>query len=203
MRLILDSDVFCVLGSAGLLRDTVDLFGLKPSDCGRLPALPYMLRRGRLRRSLGAEACEELLALADEFPVIAVPGSVWLDRLALVEAIDPGEAQIFALAADHGLIVVSGDKRALRALRLIDGYPEALRQRVVILEAVLLALCARLGSDEVGRRCQPLMSLDQVVRICFSPSNAEPIEALWSYHRTLSAELQPLELWSPPWGATT
>lgn len=49
-RLLLDTDIFCKLGVADLLDDTLSILGLKYSDCSRLPALPHMLRRGRLVR---------------------------------------------------------------------------------------------------------------------------------------------------------
>ena len=45
MRLLIDSDAFCKLAASGLLSDAAALFN---GECGRLPALPHMLRRGQL-----------------------------------------------------------------------------------------------------------------------------------------------------------
>ena len=197
MRLLVDTDAFCKLGVGGVFRDAIGLFGAELSECGRLPALPYMLQRGRLRKLFGPNACDALLPVANELPVSFQPSDEWLDRLTPIQEIDPGEAQIFASGAEAGLIIVSGDKRALRALKDVAGFPNALSGRIVVLEAILLALCDRLGPDEVRKRIQALAALDTMVQISFSPENPDPQNALLSYYRDLATELSPLVLWNP------
>ena len=197
MRLLVDTDAFCKLAVGGVLHDAIGLFGADLSECGRLPALPHMLRRGRLRKVFGPEACGALLPVANEMPVAIQPSDVWLDRLTPVRAIDPGEAQIFASGAEAGLFVVSGDKRALRALKDVAGFANALSGRIVVLEAILLALCDRLGLDEVLNRIQALVAFDTVVKVSFSTGNQDPRDALLSYYRDLAAKLDPLVLWNP------
>jgi hypothetical protein len=197
MRLLVDTDAFCKLAVGGVLHDAITLLGADLSECGRLAALPHMLRRGRLRKAVGPEACDTLISVTNELPVAIQPSDTWLDRLTPFGAIDPGEAQIFAAAAETGLIVVSGDKRALRVLKDIAGFPEALSGRIVVLEAILLALCDRLGPDEVRRRIHALIPLDTMVKVSFSTGNPDPREALHSYFTSLTAELAPLVLWDP------
>jgi hypothetical protein len=102
---------------------------------------------------------------------------------------------LLATAAEIGVPVLTNDKRALLAVRSIEGFPEALSGRIVVLEAVLIALCERLGVGEVRRRLQPVVSTDQMIRVCFSAENPEPLAALTSYYRHLSAEVAPLVLW--------
>ena len=198
MRLLLDSDVFCKLGVGKLLDDTLVVLGAGIGDCGRLPALPYMLRKGRLPKTYGAEACLGLVAVAKKMKPIPAPQATWLDRLTSVQAIDAGEAQLFALAAQDSLIVATGDKRALLALKDIDGYPAALAGRIVVLEAILLALCARLGPAEVRRRLGSLTASDATLKVCFSASNPDPRTGLESYYRSLVDEVRPLRLWERP-----
>lgn len=200
MRLLVDTDAFCKLGVGGVFRDAIGLFGADLSECGRLPALPYMLQRGRLRKVFGPKACDALLPIANKLPVAIQPSDEWLDRLTPFQDIDPGEAQIFASGAEAGLIIVSGDKRALRALKDIAGFANALSGRIVVLEAILLALCDRLGPDEVRKRIQALVALDTVVQVSFSTGNPDPRDALLSYYRDLAAELGPLVLWNPRQG---
>ena len=48
-RLLVDTDAYCKLGVAELLVDAVAVLGVAVDECGRLAALPFMLRRGRLR----------------------------------------------------------------------------------------------------------------------------------------------------------
>lgn len=200
MRLLVDTDAFCKLGIADLLTDAIALFGAELRECGRLPALPYMLRRGSLPRSYGNAACERLIPVAERMPAVSEAPGTWLDRLALLPDIDPGEAIIFSVAADAELPVISGDLRALRALKDVEGFPEALAGRVVILEALLLGLCRALGPGSVKEGVEPLRKVDTVVGICFSPENRDPEQGLRSYLEERRVELSPLVLWDPPKG---
>lgn len=106
MRVLLDTDAFCKLASADLLEPSLEILGCQLSDCARLRALPYMLGRGRLHEQYGDEASAALVLAAEKVPIMSPPGDEWLDRLAQVEAIDPGEAQIFAKAAEGGQMVI-------------------------------------------------------------------------------------------------
>lgn len=200
MKLLVDTDAFCKLGMTGLLQDAALTLGAELGDIRRLPALPHMLRRGSLRKRFGAEACDGLIAIAESMPIVAEPSVVWLEKFTAIDAIDPGEAQLFAVAAESGVMVLSGDKRALAALKAIAGVPAVLAGRIVVLEAVLLALCERLGADEVRRRVMVLARLDKVVGICFSAGNPDPQEALRSYYKSVAAEVEPLVLWDPVLG---
>ena len=197
MRLLLDTDAFCKLAAGGLLDDAIAHLGGDMATCGRLAALPHMLRRGKLRRTLGAETCDAILAVAEALPVIGQPTSKWLDGLAHIDSIDPGEAQIFAFAAETSAVVLSGDKRALRALKAVQGLPQLISGRIVVMEAILIGLCERLGVDEIRRRVQPIVAWDKMIQICFSPTNLKPQDALRSYFRSLASELEPIVLWSP------
>ena len=197
MELLVDTDIFYKLATGGLFCDALRLLGISLTECGRLPALPYMLRRGHVRRTIGPEMCDALMPIVDEIPVLIQPSNDWLDRLTPIHTIDPGEAQIFAVAAEYGMFVMSGDKRALRALRDVDGFPNALEDRIIVLEAVLIALCNDLGPQEVRQRVRPILDLDVTIRVCFSNLDTNPIEGLRSYFDHVSNELTPLVLWSP------
>lgn len=198
MELLVDTDAFCKLAVAGLLEDAIRLLGAALSDCRRLPALPHMLRRGRLRKKYGAEVCDRLVPLAESIPAIAQSTGAWLARLTAIEAIDPGEAQILAVAAEGGAVVLTDDKRALRAVKDVAGLPGALVGRIVVLENVLLALCDHIGANEVRQRIQPLRSHDVVVSVCFSDAVSNPRDGLQSYFQSIAAEVAPLVLWVPP-----
>lgn len=203
MALLVDGDAFCKLGVSGMLADAAEILGVKISDCARPPALPYMLRRGALVRAYGAEACAALRPDALEMESAPAPDATWLDKLASVDGIDPGEAILFAAAAQHGAHVLTGDKRAVIALKGVPGYPAALSGRIVVFEAMLLALCARLGHVEVRRRLGSLTATDKTLIVCFSAANPDPREALVSYYSSLAADVQPLILWDPGPGETT
>lgn len=200
MRLLVDTDVFCKLGVANLFDDAVSALGFQRSDCGRLPALPYMLRRGPIPKLYGAAPCAALIPTAESIASFPTPDASWLDRLAKCQDVDPGEAQLFALAAQKSLIALSGDKRALRALKDADGLPAALSGRIVVFEALLLLLCEHFDAATLRNRLVPLVDKDIMVRICFSDDSADPRDGLRSYYSKLSDEVAPLMLWDPQQG---
>ena len=57
MSVLVDSDILCKLAIADLLEPALQTLGYEVERCARLPALPYMLRRGRLRESYGPCSC--------------------------------------------------------------------------------------------------------------------------------------------------
>lgn len=200
MRLLVDTDAFCKLGIAGLLNDSAGLFSAQLRECGRLPALPYMLRRGRLLRSYGETACKALIPVAEHMPAVSEPSGPWLERLSPIPDVDPGEAILFSAAAEAGLPVITGDMRALRAVKNVDGFSEALAGRVVVPEAVLLGLCTTLSPDSLRASLELLRGKDRMLDACFSPENRDPKQGLRSYLRSRKAELAPMVLWDPPKG---
>ena len=197
MRILIDTDAFCKLSVGGVLQDSLKLFDVDLSECGRLPALPNMLRRGRLRTRYGSEMCDSLLSVSMNMPVIESLSDSYLDLLIDMPDIDPGEAQLFAKAADTDLYLITGDKRSLRALKNVEEMRDALSGRIVVLESMLLELCETLGLEEMRRRIQGLGPFDNVVGICFSEHNDDPTACLVSYFHGLAAEVRPLTLWDP------
>lgn len=173
MNLLVDTDAFCKLGVAGLIEDAAGVFGARLPDCGRLPALPHMLRRGALVKRYGRNACDALILHAEAMPVLPKPGAAALDPLAANDAVDPGEAQLFAASAEFDLLVVSGDKRAMRALKHVREIHAPLARRLVTLEAILLKLCERIGLEDLRRRVGPLAVHDKAIGVCFSRGSPE------------------------------
>ena len=197
MKLLFDTDAFCKLGIAGLLADAAGVFGADLSDCGRLAALPYMLRRGRLLRRYGRDACSALIPLAEKMPVCPQPHDSSVEPFALNEAIDPGEVQLFSAAAEFDLMVISGDKRAIRALKHVTAVRAALAGRIVVLEGILLTLCEQLGPEGLRRRVAPLSAHDTAIAVCFSPGSSDSRDALRSYYESVVAGVHPFLLWNP------
>ena len=180
-----------------VLTDAITALGVEVEECGRLAALPYMLKRGRLRRKFGDEASDALVPLAEVMPLAIQPSAGWLEPLTAVDSIDPGEAQLLAASAERGLLLLTGDKRGLHGVKDIPGYAEALDGHVVVFEAILAELCVQLGAKEIGSRIRPLEGVDIAIGVCFSASNAFPLIGLLSYYEDLSANLGPLNLWRP------
>ena len=197
MRLLVDTDVYCKLAVSDLFLDAVKLLGANLSACGRLPALPHMLARGRLRRTYGPEVCEELIPEVLSIPTISAPRGPLFDQLAALPSIDPGEAQLFAVSAELDALVITGDKRALDSLKQTRVGLNELFGRIVVFEAILIALCDRLGAEVVRERIQRVLSLDIMVQVCFSPGNLRPRDGLVSYFNDVARDVLPLALWDP------
>jgi len=70
MKLLVDTDVFCKLAVCGLLPKAVDLLGADLTECGRLPALQYMLKKGRLRTFYGPDNCDAMIPIAIKMPIV-------------------------------------------------------------------------------------------------------------------------------------
>ena len=196
MNVLVDSDVFCKLGAANLLEPALRALQCELKDSRRLPSLPYMLGRGQLPDTYGVETCARLAAVASSIPVVGEPSTGWIDNLASVTDIDPGEAQLFTKAAEDGVFVMTGDKRALRALRAIPELCVALCGRIVVFEAILILLCADLGIEVVSQSIRPVRDLDSALRVCFSDTNSAPVDALSSYFFDLVQQVHPLVLWN-------
>jgi hypothetical protein len=202
MKVLVDTDAFCKLGLTGLLTDAIASLGAQLTECGRLPALPHMLRRGSVPKRFGKETCESLLETANAILSLQPLTGAWLDRFLPVPGIDPGEAQLFSAAADQRILVLTGDKRALRLIGSVEGAAAALSGLIVTLEAVLIALHGSIGADALRTRVDPLRPFDSTIGICFSDANADPLAALWSYYNSLASEVAPLALWRPPSSTT-
>jgi len=200
MKLLIDNDAFCKLGTGGLLLESLALLGVDLASCGRLPSLPYMLRRGRLPKHYGQDACDSLIGLAEAIPLLPAIDVQWLDLLAGIPEIDAGEVQLFAAAAQHKLLVMTGDKRALKALKNIPAFAPALAKRIIVLEPLLYVLCMQLGDEVVRQRLGATIEADKILMICFSSTNQSPRTGLISYSKSLATDIHPLLLWDSPMG---
>lgn len=197
LSLLIDTDAFSKLGACGLLEPALETLGATVETCGRLPALPQMLRKGRLAKWLGIEVCNRLLPLAQRMPQMTRASIAWLDRMTSLPQVDPGEAQLFALCAERGIRLVTGDKRALRAVSTSPQLVEQLSGKVILLERVLLQLCSGSGTTSISTSVAQHRRLDTMLQVCFSEADADPVSALQSYLDNDSRELAPLLLWQP------
>ncbi|WP_192249527.1 hypothetical protein [Mesorhizobium silamurunense] len=104
---------------------------------------------------------------------------------------DAGESQLVAmLMARGGVALVSGDKRAAKAMSVV--VPE-LERRLVCLEQVLHSIIARFGLEPLRSSVCREKSSDRAVTNCFQCSSQQVeapsvLQALESYLRSLRSE---------------
>jgi hypothetical protein len=159
--------------------------------------LRQALRRGRAIPDEAIPLMEARFAESDALPPIGTlgrPDPALVDRLQIDPAIDSGEAILFALlAADpETRVLLTGDKRAVTALRRVDpALFDRLRRRIVSLEACITSLIATLGIDTVRARTAPMRRLDQTLTIAFGSDGcadaATVTEALARYDPLVDA----------------
>lgn len=196
-QLLVDSDAFCKLAAANLLEDTLGLLNITKAQCARLPSLPPMLRRGRLREKLSGPVADTLLPVAEKITAMEEPSDEWLDLLVNHPAIDVGEAQIYALAAEHGFQVLTGDKRSLVELSKLQTFRDRLGGRVVSLEAVLLGLTGTMNEAELRAHGSILAKYDSMARAIFRSSSSPLAQGLESYLQDLERSVDSMKLWRP------
>lgn len=203
--LYLDSDLFVLLAGANLLGDLIEGVGFDVKTTRRLRPLPRMLERGALSRRLPRSLRQRALAWCSVIPGIeAAPSPRTVDRLLRLEDLDPGEAILFALAAEaEGSLIGTGDQRACRALGRAQGLGDVrdrLMGKVICLEASLEALLKRMDFREFAEALTTVREHNQTLRVLSSQGAATPQEdfetALTSYLDDLASEAGEL-LWRP------
>lgn len=203
---LIDNDIFCKLGAAHLFLDAVAALGAYYDQCRCIPSLPHMLRRGSFREHLGSDLAKCLGPLVNSIDPIAEPSTEWLSPLTAVPEIDPGEAVIFASAAQDDQqqsLIMTGDKRAVVALKDMVPYRDRLHGRIVTLEAILIHLLDTLGEARLRCHLEPVRRLDGMLRVCCNPENDDLLGCLRSYFLGIATEVEPLVLWRPPVLTTT
>lgn len=199
--LLVDSDCFVLLGISGLLLDGIRCLGFDPNRARRLDALPYMLRRGRLARRYPEEHLLEVRSLCDDVEPLTESAADARIRQALAEtdAIDVGEAELFALMTEKpGYYLSTGDKRSLIALATSPDLREvyrAVKGRVICVETLLERLVKSQGIAPVAKAVTPLRPFDRMISAIFSRDEATPeaacLEGLASYVRDLESKIGP------------
>lgn len=196
MAVLFDTDAFCKLGATGLLEAVAERLGSRLAECARLPALPHQLQRGGIRKRYGDVICEGLKPIASSLAAIPDPSVTTLELFRTIPNVDPGEARLLALCIERGDILVTGDKRALSAVAA--AAPELagrLAGKVVLLEAILLALCSINGEAHVRTSCAAAVGFDAMFAVCFSSGNLNVTESLRAYLDDSRRTCSPIDLW--------
>ena len=181
------------------MRELVAAAGFDLSNARRLQPLPHMLRkRKKMLKKYPAGVREKAIAWCSQIePVSIRPKGPFLAQLGLVRGIDPGEAELFAIAAETpGSLIATGDKRACRALKAAEGLEDAkaaLRGRIVCLETALDMLLEQRGFSALSGPLTQIRGLNRTLGALLSQGELTLEEnfreGLASYSRHLTSEL--------------
>lgn len=168
--LLLDTDMLVLLTASDLLVEVSSLLGYAPSQLRRLPAAQYQVERGKnFRNTYGEAVLRHILPTVRAIPEVDPPTDLdLLDRLNKV--VDPGEAQLMAIAASGShTLLATGDLRAVRDLGNSGDLVAntALDGRIVCLEAVLWMLVTKLGAAAVRKAFSPVL-MHSTLRVVLS-----------------------------------
>lgn len=172
---------------------------LKLVRCGFLDSLPELLNvdeaklevrhlaslRSRTKKLTQEKQRTALEAFCDQHRFIEGAAEVGRQQELLNAGMDPGEALLFAEAETTGGVVVTGDKRALKAYARASTATQRGKIKVVCWEQLLLRIHAVKGYEELRRGCCEGMKEDGLLRLAFSNGLATPeehaLEAIHSY----------------------
>jgi hypothetical protein len=193
-RLLVDNDVLLKLAHWGLLDELTAVFGLGWSEISAPHSLMHRAARAdrKIFRNPGA-AADLARRLVQCRPLSAFDHGTTVEAMQDVNGLDAGEILLIAeLAHDPTAVLVTGDKRALKALedpKLIFIRP-VIAGRIVCLEQLLLRLVDLYGVDAVVAATDRDRDADIAVRCAAGtrrpPVGAEFQEGLRSYIKEIS-----------------
>lgn len=159
--LLVDTDMLILLAATGLLEHVAASLGYPIAQVRRLSAAPHQVRKSKRFRDTYGEGVLQRVEPAIKTIKEADPPSD-LDLLEdLKNLVDPGEAQLMAIAArDRCTLLVSGDKRAIAGLAESNAtsHIESLQGKIVSLEAVLWSLLSERPAEDVRETFAPVLN---------------------------------------------
>jgi len=182
--LLLDSDIFIILGGCGLLGTTLTDLGFQETCAYRLQALPYMLKKGKLKNTYPKTLLNRVdrwtrrIAAITDAPVSDVDRRMIDATDGIGEnSIQPGEAMLLALVMENpSYYLATGDKRALKALAstpALRDIRDAVAGRVICLETVVSTLILKHGHQSMAEAFEPMVGNHGTLsRIFSSPGRA-------------------------------
>lgn len=175
MIILADSDIIRKLAYCGFLLDFAQLWDIPPNMVYVLPALRSQLRNKFANFPEAQKDFDDFLKKASVIP----PASV--EKLALFEAIDVGEQQIFALMMDDPRVteIVTGDKKALKRVGQMCFANEDIKGRLEgtklwCFESIILRMIEKRGISIVRARLQRWRSKVSADEIDVAVFNAIP-----------------------------
>lgn len=201
MRLLIDVDAMCKLAHWNLLSELPQLTGVAWASSSSLASLKYRALKaqskldGRLFRS--PEAAAEVVRVVALMPQLLQPSTEMLPEFQDISGIDAGEAVLLsALASAPDTMLLTGDKRAVRALAGMDGgVRKGFSRRIVPVELVILGALDQFGLEWLRARVCPWKAIDVAVSVVMGSrcdaSEASVRQALTAYLGELTALCDP------------
>ncbi len=158
MRLLIDVDALCKLAHWALLEEIPSLSGFLWDECTYLASAKYRARRsatkpdGRAFRT--TEAANEVLRVIGLMGQPLDADASVLPDFQDVAGIDAGEAVLLSTLASSGdSVMLTGDKRSIRALAALDTrIRKPFSGRLIVVEQIIAAALDANGLDWLRER---------------------------------------------------
>lgn len=194
-RLLIDVDALVKLAHWGLLGELEGTTGVPPERQATVESIRFRAARRDRKLFRDPAVADDLAAALGHFGAPWSPDTDVLVRLQGVAGLDAGEVTLIAmLCNDPRALLVTGDKRALRALTApgLEHVVERIAGRIICLEQVLLSTLDRMDAGALAAAIEPHRQLDTAVR-CAVPLASHAVEfevrtGLGSYIKDLRAQ---------------
>ncbi|EER0916853.1 TPA: hypothetical protein J1Y61_001910 [Escherichia coli] len=208
MAVLLDNDVVLKLAQLDLLADGCKLLTSKYGQLYVLDTLFYQLRGKSALRRYGAEALERVQQCLSERAFLPFEELITDQRLIELqnnfENLDEGEMRLLQGLINNHDLLLSGDKRFLKAIAETGFIEKAsLNNRFVCLEQVVCFLINELSLDHVNAKAsiafQGKCRVDSALRTCigYGRTHEHVMEGIFHQLRGLPETLLSIEVhWS-------
>jgi hypothetical protein len=175
----LDNDIIRKLIAFGLFEEAIAILQITKADLQVLPTAKFVLDRERKKQKLHTpEVWTEIMMLVESCSTISKTTEDFVKTVAEEESqlapfkdsIHEGEAAlIFATRGTIDFLLLSGDKKFMKALALISNTTiyNRLCGRVICLEQFVLKLIEVKGFSWVKERVLPERDCDRALKACF------------------------------------
>lgn len=168
MKLLVDVDALAKLAHWRILDDLPTFTGVPLSECATLTSARFRAERavkkpdGRVFYS--TEAATAALRAIDGMMRPLSPETQHLPTLQGISGIDAGEAVLLSALSAGGARLLTGDKRALKALAGLDSPQRApFAGKIIVIEQVLVVALARHGIGWLRERVCPYKQIDKAI----------------------------------------
>lgn len=166
-RLVVDVDALVKLAHWGLLGELEAATGIPPERQATVESIRFRAIRRDSKLFRDANVANDLAVALNQFSVGWFPDTDVVARLQGNAGLDAGEITLIAmLCSDPQALLVTGDKRALRALAEpgLEDIVERVAGRVLCLEQILLSALDRLGVGALANSIERHRDLDVAIR---------------------------------------
>jgi hypothetical protein len=177
-RLVVDVDALVKLAHWGLLSELEGATGVPPERQATVESIRFRAARRDRKLFRDPAIADDLTAALGHFGAAWSPDADVVARLQGIAGLDAGEVTLIGmLCSDPQALLVTGDKRALRALTApgLEDIVERIAGRIMCLEQVLLSALDRMGVGALVAAIEPHRELDTAVR-CAVPLASHAVE---------------------------